>query len=457
MGNEYIEHNVDPWANDAIDGKHVKSVEFSGAFLNETAPAAANFPIETGSPTRYFLAMPLSIDVSDLAGSKPFILKDVTSATTLTRVTSAPGVNEFRVPPDTSNRRSTIELHSGQAGNTLGYDYYGIGTILTAFQFESRIDINGKLLITNTDDSTSINTGCFIIDGGAGIEKRITVGGRIVCDDTTQATNSTDGSIQTDGGISCAMNIFTAGSINVTANAAISGQLNANNVTDSNSISSGSFVCAGGVGIAKKLFIGGSINVTDTTTSTTKDTGSIITEGGVGIEENLNVGGVFKIANTTASTTKDTGCAIFEGGLGIEKDISVGDAVRAVNGWEAKYRTTAPAETVLNIQHKVVAIGDWDMNTLRSISLTINLDEAQVNIVAVDGVIIGDPGVGHSRFSSEYFNLVTGLSKGGGISVEWNGGLTTLQLTRFESGYFDNSNYDSTSYNRGYVYITYFI
>jgi len=84
----------------------------------------------------------MRIDRSDLAGSRPFVLKDETSATTLTRVTASPSTNEYRIPPENSIRRNAVEGHSGQAGHTISYDYYGEGSMFTAAEWNKKRWVN---------------------------------------------------------------------------------------------------------------------------------------------------------------------------------------------------------------------------------------------------------------------------------------------------------------------------
>jgi hypothetical protein len=125
----------DPFATttDSISEYYrVQSISQSGAYNDIVAPSAANYPVNT--PTRYFIELPHRIDVSDLAGSRPITLYDNTSSTTLTKVTTAPAANQYRVAPSDSIRRSVIEIHSGQAGNTLSYDYYGMGSVVDALE-----------------------------------------------------------------------------------------------------------------------------------------------------------------------------------------------------------------------------------------------------------------------------------------------------------------------------------
>ena len=133
MSNEYYDYLGDPFNSDLIasgESLHVQSEEYSGEYNDIVAPSSPNYPVNT--PTRYFIELPLKIDQSDLGGSQPIIVKDVTTATVLTRVSGTPGANQYRIAPSTSIRPNVVELHSGQAGNTIGFDYYGEGSILTA-------------------------------------------------------------------------------------------------------------------------------------------------------------------------------------------------------------------------------------------------------------------------------------------------------------------------------------
>jgi hypothetical protein len=142
MAITYKNYNVDPFNADTPDYQRLQTAYYGGSEANFTAPAAANYPA-SGS-TRYFLEIPYIIDVSDLAGSRPIALRDVTGAVTLTRVTGSPGANQYRVSPATSERRGIIELHSGQAGNTIGADLYHIGGQLRAEDINN-ISITGNI------------------------------------------------------------------------------------------------------------------------------------------------------------------------------------------------------------------------------------------------------------------------------------------------------------------------
>ena len=106
-----------------------QSTQYSGAFADVTVPTTANFP-PGGSPTDYFVELPMVIDTSDLAGARPMLVYNVTDTTLMTRVSGSPGVNEYRVPLSSEDWRNVIEVNSAQASDVLGYDYYGIKSII---------------------------------------------------------------------------------------------------------------------------------------------------------------------------------------------------------------------------------------------------------------------------------------------------------------------------------------
>lgn len=134
MGNNndtYYAPLIDPFNSDTQYYLRVQSAHYSGGFADVTAPASANFP-NNGSPTRYFVELPMAIDVSDLAGTRPMTVYNVTDTTAMTRVSGAPGAYEYRVPPSTSKWRNVIEINSAQASDVIGFDYYGIESLINA-------------------------------------------------------------------------------------------------------------------------------------------------------------------------------------------------------------------------------------------------------------------------------------------------------------------------------------
>ena len=152
---------ADPWnaTTDTVSSMHIQSTHYGGNFEAITAPSTANFPDAlAGTPSRYFVNLPLSIDVTDLAGAKPIAIYDNDSSATLTRVTGAPAANQYRVPVTASERNNAIEINAAQAGNELEFDFYGMNTVMDADAYDYfRNDIydfkacSSDYAITDTD------------------------------------------------------------------------------------------------------------------------------------------------------------------------------------------------------------------------------------------------------------------------------------------------------------------
>ena len=104
------------------------------------------------------------------------------------------------------------------------------------------------------------------------------------------------------------------------------------------------------------------------------------------------------------------------------------------------------------IKTKVIAIGDWNMDATASVSVTHGLDASK--IVDVSAIIIPDTGTGLVTLHLNYATTASGLVNG---NIVWLGTGTIVGLERLASSIFDSVNYDATSYNRGYVTITYIV
>lgn len=121
--NEFINSASDPFDSDNIpEFYHCKSLGYGGDRPNLTAPSTPNFPPLT--PARYYVDLPYIPDQTDLIGTRPMLIKDVTGGIPLTRVTSSPSTNQYRLAAATRERNYVIEVNSAQAGHVIAYDYY---------------------------------------------------------------------------------------------------------------------------------------------------------------------------------------------------------------------------------------------------------------------------------------------------------------------------------------------
>lgn len=115
----------------------------------------------------------------------------------------------------------------------------------------------------------------------------------------------------------------------------------------------------------------------------------------------------------------------------------------------------AGTESTKRILTKVIEIGDWNMDSTGSKTVAHNIDSTK--ILSVTAVIRNDSG---STLPLE--QLFSPVNPPGANQWEtwfpvtttgWN--TTNIVLTRMDGSVFDGTNYDSTSYNRGWVTIFY--
>lgn len=159
MATTWYDYNVDPWNSDTPDYIHIQTVEYAGPINDYTTAAAANYP--RAASTRLFLPIPFIIDVSALAGARPFELKRVSDSQVMTRVSGAPGsADEYRIPAATSKRRNVIEIyaHADNYAEAFGIDFYSYGTAITEYVMETVLELNGNLLIDGGNIGISADT-----------------------------------------------------------------------------------------------------------------------------------------------------------------------------------------------------------------------------------------------------------------------------------------------------------
>ena len=94
---------------------------------------------------------------------------------------------------------------------------------------------------------------------------------------------------------------------------------------------------------------------------------------------------------------------------------------------------------------KVVDIGDWDMNASNQVSINHGLTTS--NIRAINAHILHDAGI--LSYNIHYTTTVGAL--GGGIVV--TSATSQVILQRVIGGFFDTTDFDSTPFNRGWIFI----
>lgn len=97
------------------------------------------------------------------------------------------------------------------------------------------------------------------------------------------------------------------------------------------------------------------------------------------------------------------------------------------------------------IKTKIVDIGDWNMDTTDTVTIAHGLTLSKIRTVAVQ--VRNDADSQHKMFNPEEDSSANGWID--------DCNTTNVVLYRKFGGVFDNVNHDSTSYNRGWITITY--
>ena len=99
---------------------------------------------------------------------------------------------------------------------------------------------------------------------------------------------------------------------------------------------------------------------------------------------------------------------------------------------------------------KVIEIGDWDMDTTSSLNIAHGFNDRN-QILSVIFVIRNDA-------DSQSFTVHYNQSVGGDSQRVLNISTITnieIDISRITGSTFDSVNFNSTSYNRGWIYISY--
>lgn len=105
----------------------------------------------------------------------------------------------------------------------------------------------------------------------------------------------------------------------------------------------------------------------------------------------------------------------------------------------------------LTVYKKVVSIGDWNMDSTGSISVVHGLGSSWNKVISIQVMIITDMATSLDPLTRSDGLSDPNLLAGGVYNID----NTDITLTRRAGGVFDSTSYDSTSFNRGYVYIEY--
>lgn len=106
------------------------------------------------------------------------------------------------------------------------------------------------------------------------------------------------------------------------------------------------------------------------------------------------------------------------------------------------------------LKFKEFDIGDWNMDTTASVPVTAT-GVTGTKIRMIDVQIRPDSGATTAQYPLNMYNTGgTGIVNGG-VSGYQQGANSVISLYRTTGGFFDSTNFDATSYNRGWVTVWY--
>lgn len=112
--------------------------------------------------------------------------------------------------------------------------------------------------------------------------------------------------------------------------------------------------------------------------------------------------------------------------------------------------------------YKYYSIGDWDMPTTAQVDITVESGQrVNTKILSLTCTIFDDGdggspvGVASGVFNEDYNENPVGNPQMTIFGVQTASTDTTIRIVRLSGGAYDNTSFDKTSYNRGYIYIVY--
>lgn len=321
------------------------------------------------------------------------IFATTTSAGTSANLWSAgTATGAIRMNNSTNNQATGIASLAVGSGNTAS----GLRTVV----------LGGANIVGNVADTVYVphlivkNTSNF--DGSLYVDSSIGADGNI----TTFSSFVADGDILVDGIADIGGDIYGDSNIEIIGSAQIGGALIAN------TISSISTILSGGTDLAN-LFV--------------KKSGNSTIIGELSVTDNFYVNDIASVNVLVATGTTGIVCngeSLFTGVLNTESGIAFSDGGVA---WKMVE----------------ISIGDWDMSSSSTVSCAHGQGASWKNIRDISVVIRRDD-------DAEYYDLLTENGSGVGGAIDYFNS-TNIVLERSATGGFNNTNFNSTSYNRGYI------
>jgi hypothetical protein len=127
---------------------------------------------------------------------------------------------------------------------------------------------------------------------------------------------------------------------------------------------------------------------------------------------------------------------------------------KTATGITTTYVDSSSVVSEVTVKSKILEIGDWDMDTNDSKSVASGISSLETKLRLVSIMVRNDSATELNPF------LCTIRQIAGGSLYEGEGGINIstddlIYLRRKTAGIYDSTEYNSTSYNRGWIYITY--
>jgi hypothetical protein len=323
--------------------------------------------------------------------------------------TTTPGNLQYRVNYDEQSN-GIVEFNSGQAGLEVDIDYYGLGTLYSKDAVEALLfdgtktfenitvtndlDVGGDILTSATSKilTGGLTTG-VANNGGVSIKQTVSADKAITIENTTITHPFT--SITTE-------NVFCI-------------------IRERFGLDIRGFTDVDGIGIKLSSYVG----VTSPTSSAIR------------LDASKSDGST---SNTTLADTEII--TSFSNNGTVEASI-YGNGDLSINGG------LDAGNSGTSLKTEIVDIGDWNMDTTTSVNVAHGLSTDALKIRGIQCVIRNDSNTVESPLDT--WGSTATVAQGQLRS--WT--TTNVTLDRLASGFYDNTSYDSTSYNRGWIYITY--
>lgn len=127
-----------------------------------------------------------------------------------------------------------------------------------------------------------------------------------------------------------------------------------------------------------------------------------------------------------------------------EDGMSSDSATKVSTQQSIKAYVDAVETKIASLNTKIINIGDWNMDTTQSLDVAHGVTLSKIR--SLSAIIIADSST--TRYD---LNIMDGAGDGGGLFAD----ATNVVLRRIASGFFDNTSFNSTSFNRGYIVLQY--